>query len=66
MQYKEILELYEYFQPVYDITQESGEYWKQFIPTKGFLDVLKSVLNSLELQKKEKKIHLDPRCLWYG
>jgi len=55
MQYKEILELYGYFHPVYDITQESGEYWKQFIPTKGFLDVLKSVLNSLELQEKKKR-----------
>jgi len=55
MQYKEILELYEYFQPVYDITQESGEYWKQFIPTKGFIEVLEATINSLESQEQKKR-----------
>lgn len=48
MKYKDILGLYEYFQPVYDITSEQGNYWKQFIPTKIFLDTLKAFLNSLE------------------
>lgn len=51
MKYKDVIELYEYFQPVYDITSEYGNYWKQFIPTKTFLETLKRFLGSLEAEK---------------
>lgn len=56
MKYKEILDLYDYFQPNYDITDEKGDYWKQFIPTQDFMEILKTVLNSLEANNpKDKK-----------
>ncbi len=55
MKYKDILALYEYFQPVYDITSERGDYWKQFIPTKTFLDTLKTFLNSLESKDAQNR-----------
>lgn len=56
MKYKEILELYDYFQPTYDITNEKQDYWKQFIPTQDFMEILKTLLNSLEANNpKEKK-----------
>lgn len=56
MKYKEILGLYEYFQPTYDITNEKKDYWKQFIPTHDFIEILKTLLNSLESNNpKEKK-----------
>ena len=60
MKYNEIIDLYEYFQPVYDITQEVGDYWKQFIPNEGFYEVLETFLNSLESKdnKKRKSIWL--------
>jgi len=60
MKYSQIIGLYEYFQPVYDITQESGDYWKQFIPTENFFEVLEAFLNSLESKdsKKRKSIWL--------
>lgn len=48
MKYQEIIGLYEYFQPVVDITEERGDYWKQFIPTGDFLEVLRTFLNALE------------------
>ncbi len=47
MNYEQILGLYEYFQPVYDIKQERKDYWKQFIPTRDFIDSLGTFLNSL-------------------
>ena len=55
MKYKEVLGLYEYFQPVYDITQERGDFWKQFIPTKDFIDTLRIFLNSLEARDKKTR-----------
>jgi len=60
MKYSEIIGLYEYFHPAYDITQESGGYWKQFIPTQNFFEVLEAFLNSLESKdtKKRKSIWL--------
>lgn len=63
MKYSEIIGLYEYFHPAYDITQESGGYWKQFIPTQNFFEVLEAFLNSLESKdtKKRKSIWLQGR-----
>ena len=60
MKYSEIIGLYEFFHPAYDITQESGDYWKQFIPTENFYEVLEAFLNSLQSKdtKKRKSIWL--------
>ncbi len=55
MRYIDFLELYDYFQPVYDITEERSGYWKQFIPTKDFQDLLRLFLNSLETKDPSNK-----------
>ncbi|HOJ92456.1 MAG TPA: hypothetical protein PKW23_02190, partial [Dictyoglomaceae bacterium] len=55
MKYEEIIGLYEYFQPVVDITEERGDYWKRFIPTKAFLDVLRTFLTALESKDANRK-----------
>jgi ribosomal protein S13 len=48
MRYNEIIGLHDYFQPAYDLTNEVGTYWKQFIPNKKFFDALVKTLNSIE------------------
>jgi len=48
MRYNEIIGLHDYFQPNYDLTNEVGTYWKQFIPNKKFFDALSKTLNSIE------------------
>ncbi len=53
--YNDIIGLNEYFQPVYDLTNEVGEYWKHFIPNDKFYDVLRKILDSLESGKADEK-----------
>ncbi|MBD3337553.1 MAG: PKD domain-containing protein [Candidatus Lokiarchaeota archaeon] len=54
--YNEILGLNKYFKPYYDITNESYDYWKNFIVNDKFYDVLRGVLNCLDGQSaKDKK-----------
>ena len=48
MKYNEVITLDENFQPAFDLTNESGSYWKRFIPNIKFYDVLIKTLNSLE------------------
>jgi len=55
MKYSEIIGLNDYFQPVYDITNEIGTYWKQFIPTDKFYNTLSEVLTSLESSTAEHR-----------
>jgi len=55
MKYSEIIGLNDYFQPVYDITNEMGAYWKQFIPTDKFYNTLSEVLISLESSNAEHR-----------
>ena len=55
MKYEEIIGLYEYFQPAVDITEERGDYWKRFFPTKDFLDVLRTFLTALESKDANRK-----------
>ena len=55
MKYSEIIGLNEYFQPVYDITNEKGTYWKQFIPNEKFYNILSEVLTSLESSTVEHR-----------
>jgi len=59
MRYEEIIGLHEYFQPVYDIIQEPKNYWKQFIPTKSFLEILEKFLDSLEATNPK-----DRKSIW--
>jgi len=53
--YRDVLELNEYFQPVYDLTNEVSGYWKQFIPNDRYHEVLRNVLASLESNKADEK-----------
>ena len=55
MEYNEILRLSNHFQPVYDLENEIGNYWKQFIPNQKFCKVLSSLLNSLDTNKPEER-----------
>ena len=55
MKYSEIIGLNDYFQPVYDITNEIGTYWKQFIPNEKFYTILSEVLTSLEASTAEHR-----------
>jgi hypothetical protein len=55
IKYNEIIGLNDYFQPAYDLTDEVGNYWKQFITNDKFFDVLRGVLNSLEGQRPDEK-----------
>lgn len=55
MRYSEIIGLIEYFESYYDMTSEHGTYWRQFIPTERFYNILKTVLQSLQSQPAERK-----------
>lgn len=55
IKYNEIIGLNDYFQPAYDLTNEVGNYWKQFITNDKFFDVLRGVLSSLEGQRPDER-----------
>ncbi len=55
MKYSDILELYEDFQPVYDIANEVGDYWTRFIPNERFYDILQTTLTALESGKSQDR-----------
>ncbi len=55
MKYNKILGLKDHFQPVYDLENEIGMYWKQFIPNEKFYKILSSTIDSLESTKPEEK-----------
>lgn len=55
MKFLEIIGLQDYFQPVFNIENETGNYWKQFIPNDRFYDILnKTVLAVGSTQVKNK------------
>lgn len=60
MKYEEIIGLYEYFQPVVDITGDRDNYWKMFIPTEDFLKVLRKFLSALDSNPK----NLERKSIW--
>lgn len=47
MSYSDILSLQDYYYPVFNLQDETIGYWKQFIPTKQFNDLLKTTLDSI-------------------
>lgn len=56
MKYLDIIGVQNYFRDVYDITDEPVDYWKQFIPTEKFYDVLNATLENLESS--------EPKNIW--
>lgn len=59
MNYDEIIELHDYFQPVYDLENEVRSYWKQFITNEKFERVLLETINSLESNEPK-----DRKSIW--
>jgi hypothetical protein len=55
MRYVEIVGLNDYFQPVYDLENETKTYWKQFVPNEKFYRVLSETINSLDSSKPEER-----------
>jgi hypothetical protein len=49
MKYSDIVGLQDYFQPVYNLENESHGYWKQFIANDQFNAILKTTLDALTL-----------------
>ena len=55
MKFSEIIGLQDYFQPVFNIENEIGDYWKQFIPNDRFYEILnKTLLSVNSTQGKDK------------
>jgi hypothetical protein len=48
MKYSEIIGLQEYFHPVFNIENETVNYWKQFIPNDQFYEVLRKTLSAID------------------
>jgi len=48
MKYSEIIGLQEYFHPVFNIENETINYWKQFIPNEQFYEVLRKTLCAID------------------
>src|SRR5450759_674545 len=48
MKYSEIIGLQEYFHPIFNIENETTNYWKQFIPNEQFNEVLRRTLSAID------------------
>lgn len=48
MKYSDIIGLQEYFHPVFNIENETINYWKQFIPNDQFYEVLRKTLSAVD------------------
>jgi len=58
MIFSEIVGLQKYFQPVYNIDNETGEYWKQFIPNDKFYDILDTTFTAVQSANGEDKLSI--------
>jgi len=58
MNYSEIIKLYDYFHPVFDLEKETGDYWKQFIPNERFYNVLSTTLNAFTSSEPKNRASL--------
>ncbi|MFZ5354607.1 MAG: hypothetical protein ACOZCL_18035 [Bacillota bacterium] len=55
MKYSDIISINSYFQDVFDIVSEEGDYWKSFIPNNKFDGMLKSVITCLVNPEVKKR-----------
>jgi len=55
MKYSKIIELQEYFHPVFNIENETINYWKQFIPNDQFYEVLKKTLSAIDTNEPSQR-----------
>ncbi len=58
MIFSEIVGLQKYFQPVYNIDNETGEYWKQFIPNDKFYDILDTTFTAVQSANGKDKLSI--------
>ncbi|MDR2652712.1 MAG: hypothetical protein LBC68_10450 [Prevotellaceae bacterium] len=49
MKYSDFISLQDYFLPVFDLQNEATGYWKQFIPTTQFYNLLGKTTDSVSL-----------------
>ncbi|MDR1181472.1 MAG: Ig-like domain-containing protein [Bacteroidales bacterium] len=55
MKYSDIIALPNYFRSFYDLQDEGLDYWKQFVPTRQFNDLLKTALDAVSSNIPDKK-----------
>lgn len=48
MKYSDILGLQEYFHPIFNIENETANYWKQFIPNEQFYDLFRKTITAFD------------------
>jgi len=58
MKFSEIIGLQDYFQPVFNLENETGDYWKQFIPNDKFYDILNKTLLSVNSTQAKDKLSI--------
>jgi hypothetical protein len=58
MKFSEIIGLQDYFQPVFNIENETGDYWKQFIPNNRFYELLNKTLLSVNSTQTKDKLSI--------
>jgi len=58
MKFSEIIGLQEYFQPVFDMENEQGSYWKQFIPNDRFYEVINKTLLAVDSTDIRNKLSI--------
>jgi len=58
MKFSEIIGLQEYFQPVFNMENETGSYWKQFIPNDRFYEILDKTLRSVSSPNVKDKLSI--------
>ena len=55
MKYSDIISLQDYFHPVFNLQNEAVGYWKQFIPTTQFIDLLIKTLDAVSSNVPAKR-----------
>lgn len=58
MKFSEIIGLQDDFQPVFNIENETGDYWKQFIPNDNFYKILDKTLQSVDSTQIKNKLSI--------
>ena len=55
MKYSDFITLPNYFKSFYNLQDEVADYWKQFVPTRQFLDLLRTTLDAVSSNIPEKR-----------
>jgi len=55
MKYSDFITLPNYFKSFYNLQDEVADYWKQFVPTRQFTDLLSTTIDAVSSNIPEKK-----------